>query len=110
MNKKIAIIDPSSYSLPYDYFYVNEVSKYFKVDFYYSTTNSNYEYIEKLKYNENIELHEYQVTPSEKGRLIGVINYFKMLIHLARNRKSYHAIHFIWNIAFILEPFSIFLK
>lgn len=103
LNKKIAVIDPSSYSLPYDYFYVNELQKHCHVDFYYSKCASNYEYIEKLKLFSNVTLKEYSISPSCTNKLNGIMNYTFMLKDIFVKRNSYNKIHFIWSVFFLLE-------
>jgi len=103
MKKKIAIVDPSSYSLPYDYFYIQELSKYFIIDFYYSKTSNNYEYIERLSNNKNVRLFEYKISPNMVSKVKGVVNYVKLLFSIYRKRKSYSSIHFIWSIFILLE-------
>jgi len=111
LRKKIAVVDPSSYSLPYDYFYINEVSKYYLVDFYYSKTSSNYEYIDKLRDNKNVNLREYNITPSVTNRFCGLINYVLMLFLIFLNSYRYHSIHFIWSIFATAEiPFFLLLR
>lgn len=99
--KKIAIIDPASYTLPYDYYYIIELSNYYTIDFYYSSTQFNYSYIESLKPYPNIHLMEYPITG--KNKLIGLINYCRMLAHINRVQNSYSSIHFFWSIFFPLE-------
>jgi hypothetical protein len=106
--KKIAIIDPSSYTLPYDYFYLIEVSKYYKIDFYYSKTKYNYEYIDKLRSNNNIRLIEYNISSSVIHKSIGLLNYIKMLTKILIRKNSYSKIHFMWNIYMPVE--QIFFK
>ena len=108
---RIAIIDPSSYSIPYDYFYINELSKYYKVDFYYSNTKYNYEYIEKLKNNNNVNLREYNISPIVTSKLFGLVNYFKMMKDIFFDRNKYLKIHFMWSIFALGEiPFFFFIK
>lgn len=82
---------------------MTEISKTRHVDFYYSASKSNYEYIEKLKNSENITLYEYIVSPSEINLVSGVFNYLKMLFDIFLKRKSYEKIHFIWSVFFLLE-------
>jgi hypothetical protein len=102
----IAIIDPASYSLPYDYFYLMEVSNYYKVDFYYSQTKYNYEYIEKLKTNQNINLIEYSISTSVTSKFKGFFNYLKMLFEINKRKNKYCKIHFMWNLFLPIEkPF-----
>jgi glycosyltransferase involved in cell wall biosynthesis len=102
-SKKIAVIDPSSYSLPYDYFYINELKNTFHVDFYFSKSACNYEYVENLKLCDNVTLHEYSISPSCTNPLFGLINYVKMLKDIFLKRKNYKKIHFIWSIFFLFE-------
>lgn len=97
--KYIALIDPASYTLPYDYFYINEVSKYYKIDFYYSNTKYNYDYIKKLRNNNNnINLVEYNISSSVVPKSIGLLNYIKMLSEILLKKNRYNKIHFIWNL------------
>lgn len=108
---KIAIIDPSSYSIPYDYFYINELSKYYIVDFYYSNTRYNYEYIEKLRLNCNVNLLEYNISPIVNSKVFGLINYFKMMKDIFFNKDKYLKIHFVWSIFELIEiPFFLLIK
>lgn len=106
--KTIAVVDPASYTLPYDYFYLSEVSKYYKIDFYYSITKYNYEYIEKLKANKNINFIEYSISSSVVNRVIGIISYTKMLIQIYLKKSEYNKIHFMWNIFLPIE--KVFFK
>lgn len=108
---RIAIIDPSSYSIPYDYFYINELSKYYKIDFYYSNTKYNYDYIEKLKKNNNINFLEYDISPAVNSRILGLVNYLKMMKDIFVNKDEYLKIHFMWSIfSFIEIPFFLLIK
>lgn len=108
---KIAIIDPSSYSIPYDYFYINELSKYYIVDFYYSNTKYNYEYIKKLRDNHSVNLLEYNISPIVNSKLFGLINYFKMMKDIFFNQDKYLKIHFVWSIFALIEiPFFLLIK
>ncbi len=54
MKQKIAIIDPSSYTLPYDFYYIREIAKTVEVDFYCSTNPFNWEYAEMLNEFSNV--------------------------------------------------------
>lgn len=99
--KTIAIVDPASYSLPYDYWYIIELSKYYKIDFYYSKTKYNYEYIKLLQKNSNITLQEYSISYGNK--LAGLKNYSVMLQKIYDKKSEYMVIHFFWSIFFPLE-------
>jgi glycosyltransferase involved in cell wall biosynthesis len=104
----VAIVDPGAYTLPYDFFYIEEVSKYYKVDFYYSKTKYNYEYIEKLRDNKNIKLIEYSISGSIVHKLIGIVNYLKMLSEILIKKNQYKKIHFMWNLYLPIE--QVFFK
>jgi hypothetical protein len=107
--KRVLIVDASSRGLPYDYYYIKELSKHYNVDFFYSKTKFNYEYIELLKNEENINLYEYHI--SGYPRLISTINYLKLLIYIIKNKNKYRKIHFFWSILFFLElPIFVLLK
>lgn len=101
--KRIAIIDPNSSTLPYDYFYIIEVSKYCLIDFYYSNTRYNFDYIIRLRKNKNVNLIEYNISGSISNKGIGLLNYLRMLSHISMRRSEYHKIHFIWNLYFPME-------
>lgn len=104
----IAIIDPASHTLPYDFFYINEVSKYYKVDFYYSSTKYNYEYINKLRNNVNVNLIEYTISSSVIDKIRGLGNYIRMLFEISYKKNRYNKIHFMWSLYVPIE--EIFFK
>jgi hypothetical protein len=107
--KSIAIIDASSRGLPYDYYYIKELCRYFKVDFYCSKTNFNYEYVKLLKKEKNVNVFEYDISGFPK--ILAVKSYLKCLMSLLKRREKYYKIHFFWSILFPLEiPFFIFFK
>jgi glycosyltransferase involved in cell wall biosynthesis len=101
---KIALIDPSSRSLPYDYFFLNEISETLKIDFYCSFTAFNEEYLKEIEKNENISVLPYNI--SKKNRVQGALNYFLLLFKILLNKGKYEKIHFMWSILPALEyPF-----
>jgi len=99
--KKIAIVDASSRTLPYDVFYINEVSKRYKVDFYFSNTNYNISFLELLKNNKNVKIFKNEI--SQKSKFKGLVNYFFLLLKIYKIKNEYHKIHFQWFIFFPLE-------
>ena len=103
----IAIIDPASYALPYDYFYVQSLSGLYNVDFYCSKTKYNYEYVEKLKLLPNIKVHEYNVSGVNKVR--GLMNYFRMLMKIAGSSNKYKSINLQWSLLSFLEVIVLFV-
>ncbi len=103
----IAVIDPASYALPYDFFYVQSLSGLYNVDFYCSTTKYNYEYVKKLKLLPNITVHEYNVSGVNKAR--GLMNYFRMLMKIASTSKKYKSINLQWSLLSFLEMIIFFV-
>ena len=96
MKKKVAIVDPASYTLPYDFYYIHEIAKAFNVDFYCSTTPFNWEYVEKLANIPGVKILPYSVSAVSKLR--GFTNYMRMLFCLFKKRSDYHTIHFQFQI------------
>src|SRR5450830_278547 len=101
---KIAVVDPASFILPYDFFYIAEIFKRnVIVDFYCSETNYNNEYIQELK-NLGVNVRSYSISSTRTNRLKGILNYAKLLANLFKNRQQYQAIHFQF---FIFWPFEV---
>lgn len=109
--KKICIVDPSSYTLPYDSSLIQELSKYYYVDFYCSKGKTYSTYYKKLE--KYCFLKSYNVSPSIPGNnlFFGLINYLLMLIDIYKNRKLYDVINFQWSIFFLFDSlFFSFLR
>lgn len=101
---KVLVVDPSSYSLPYDYFYIKSLLNFCDVDFLCSKVSTNsgfYNKIEELPIN----FISYSVSASISGRFFGLFQYFMMLVYIARNHKQYKYIHFQWSVFFVFEFF-----
>lgn len=94
MRKKIAIIDPASYALPYDYFYIKSLCTYYDIDFYCSHTKYNPEYIEKIKSLDGVNVYLFNV--SNTNKFVGTINYLRLLFFVFINK--YLAVNFQWSI------------
>lgn len=103
--QRIAIIDPSSRSLPYDFYYIQEVSKSYLVDFYCSNTVFNEGYIDKIKKLNNVNLIKADISNVSKSK--GVFNYLLLLIKITF--KKYSHIHFQWYIFLVIEFLFFFI-
>ena len=91
---KIIVVDPGSWSLTYDYFYVKELAKIYDVEFHCSHTEYNGDLIEEFKALENVTI----VCRHLSGRRIrGVFSYFAMWSQLLKSMRSVTAIHFVWT-------------
>ncbi|UII22665.1 glycosyltransferase [Fulvivirga ligni] len=101
MRKKLAIVDPSSRTLPYDFHYIEQVSKEFDVVFYCSKTQFNGDFISLIRALPNVEVKEFNV--SNRGRVMGLISYLGLLLSIISNVRKYKYVHFQWSIAFTLE-------
>lgn len=96
MRKKIALVDPASYVLPYDYYYISQIAKHYDVDFYCSVSPYNWTYAEKLQQLPGVTVFPFAI--SSVSRFRGVINYFRLLWKLFLQRSGYQAIHFQFQI------------
>lgn len=105
MKQKIAIVDPASYTLPYDFYYIREVAKTFCVDFYCSTSPFNWEYAKLLKDIPNVNVFPYRISAVSKIR--GFFNYLTLLTKLFFRRSEYSAIHFQFQ---ILKGFTAWIE
>lgn len=107
--ERIIIVDPSSRTLPYDYYYIREIAKSFRVTFFCSSTRYNNEYIQSIRALENVEVQKFRI--SDINRIVGLVIYSKMLFQIIATQSKYSAIHFFWSIAFALEaPFFLLIK
>jgi len=96
---RLAILDPSSYTLPYDFFYLRELCKKgYIVDFYCSNTKYNIEFLEAIC-DLPVNVKVFNVSPSITHNLfLSVYNYSNMLKTLWQKRNEYDYIHFFWSV------------
>jgi len=107
---KIMLVDPSSYSLPYDYQYVKASCKFIEVDLFCSQRTNDVSQFVNMKQN-NFSYNEIRVSPSITNKVFGVYNYFSFLVKLVFIQSRYKYIHFQWSIFFLLElPFFLILR
>lgn len=113
MKDKIAIIDPGSFILPYDYFYISELSKMYDIDFYCSYTNINEIYIEKLRENSKVTIYVKSIYTNKNlkkmSKILGFINYISLLLSIIKNIRDYRYVHFMWSIFPPLETLFFFI-
>ena len=103
-SKNIAIVDPGSFILPYDYFYIKELSNQnYSVDFYCSSSKYNQDFLDACRCLPRVRVHEYKISSSVSARFLGVACYFKMLLDINSARHIYSYIHFQFSILFVLE-------
>ena len=105
--KKIAIVDPASYTLPYDYYYIIGLEDQFDIDFFASKKENLDYYLEHFKKLKNLNLITYQI--SIPNKIIGLINYLRLLFRLAHTKDDYEYIHFQWSIFWPLELIFFYL-
>ncbi|WP_111638656.1 glycosyltransferase [Marinomonas shanghaiensis] len=101
--KKIAIVDPSSYTLPYDTSYIKCLSKKMGIDFFCSMGKDYPVFFEDLNaYSDNV--YSYKISPSSSANVFfGIFSYLKMLLKIYSNRGRYDVINFQWSIFFPFE-------
>ncbi|EPD0921581.1 glycosyltransferase [Escherichia coli] len=104
---KIAIIDPASYALPYDYFFIRSLSKDYEIDFFCSKTKYNFDYVKKISLIPNVKVHVYNVSYGSK--LLGVISYILMLLKVVFTSKKYTAINLQWSLLPYVEVIFLYI-
>lgn len=107
MKKNIAIIDPASYSLPYDYHFISSLSQFFKIDFYCSRTDYNSFYIDKIKSLDNVNIILFNV--SKANKIKGIFSLISMYLSIVRDKNKYSSINVMWSVFFPLEYLFFYL-
>ncbi|HGM5488614.1 TPA: glycosyltransferase [Serratia fonticola] len=98
---RIAVIDPASYALPYDYFFLKSLSENFVIDFYCSNSRFNSEYLYKISELVNVNVISYNISNSNK--LTGGVNYIRMLFDILKKKSLYQRINLQWSIVSSLD-------
>ncbi|ALM72122.1 glycosyltransferase family 4 protein [Vibrio vulnificus] len=107
--KKIAVVDPASYALTYDYQYIKSLADIYHVDFYCSSTKYNYDYIEKISNLSNVEVIEYKV--SNVNKILGLFNLIRLYFDIFMSFKSYSSINIQWSVfPFVEIPIYVLLQ
>lgn len=99
--KKIAIIDPASYALPYDYYYLKSLSNNYHIDFYCSDSKFNSSYISKIRDLPNVTVKEYSI--SNVNRVLGVLGLIRMYANVVRSSGHYKAINIQWSVFKVID-------
>jgi len=105
--KKVAILDPTSRTLPYCYYYLKALSQYMSIDFFCSATKYNAEYIDLMKELPNVTV---RVFGGENSNIIvRVVNYLYMLLICKSKINIYHSINFQWSVMPQIDQFIFLL-
>lgn len=107
MKKNIAIVDPASYSLPYDYHFISSLSSVFNIDFYCSLTNYNSSYIDKIKALNNVNVILFNVSKTNKFK--GFFSLVYLYFSLLKSRNKYNSINVVWSVFFPVEYLFFYL-
>ena len=106
INKTLAIIDAGSFSLPYDYYYIEELSKQgYTIDFYCSDTKYNNNLLIQLQSNKNVYIKSYKISSSVNNSFGSIMQYLKLLKDLMFNYSKYSYIHFMWLGVVVIDLF-----
>ncbi len=90
MNRRIAIVDPGSFVLPYDYHLVKALAASGRsVDFYGSTTRYNHEFLEAMGDLPGVQVTARAISSSVNTRLWGALAYARQLLSLLRRSGGY---------------------
>ena len=102
--RRIALVDPASFVVPFDYYLANAMAdEGIAVDFYCSRTTANFELIERLRLAKRVAVFEYDVSSTVTGRLSGALNYLGMCLEVLRHAGRYDAVMLQYSIVPILE-------
>lgn len=91
---RLAIIDPGSFVLPYDYQLVKALAaRGGGVDFYGSTTCYNGEFLGAMRQLPGVSVHARAISGSVASRWRGAWAYFGLLATLLRNARRYETVN-----------------
>lgn len=99
--KKIAIVDPSSYALPYDYHYIKALSGSYIIDFYCSSSRFNESYLTDIEKLPNVTVKKYSI--SNVNRILGLIGLIRMYSMIVLSNRYYTSINIQWSVLKIID-------
>ena len=102
---KIAFVDPGSFVLAHDRFFLNSIVRHVDVDFFYSDTL--FDKHQLLNLHNNINRKELRISSSTASRLVGLLNYLRLLVYLFLNKNEYASIHFNWSLLPWFDQFAL---
>ncbi|MNG80547.1 hypothetical protein D3C73_217850 [compost metagenome] len=106
---RIAVVDPASYTLQYDYFFLKSLSENFVIDFYCSNSIFNSEYLNEISELINVNVICYDI--SNANKITGGLNYVRMLFDILKNKSLYQRINLQWSIVPSLDIlFSLLIR
>lgn len=94
--EKIVIVDPSSRSMPYCYNYAISLSRFYDVEIFCSSGKFNNEFLDDLESRYNVNVRKFNIYGANK--VIGIFNYFCLMLTLFLKKRNYSYIHFQWSI------------
>lgn len=94
MTDRIAIVDPGSFILPYDFQLVKALAESGQgVDFYGSTTRYNGEFLDAMQSLPGVRVHSRAISSSVTRRWQGAFAYLMQLTTLLRHARSYATVN-----------------
>jgi glycosyltransferase involved in cell wall biosynthesis len=94
VNQRIAIVDPGSFILPYDFQRVRSlVGQGHQVDFYGSRTRYNAEFLEAMRALPGVTVHAAGISSTVAPRWRGALAYLGMLLSLLFHSSRYDSIN-----------------
>ena len=93
-NKRIAVVDPGSFVLPYDYQLVKSLARRGQgVDFYGSRTRYNAEFLEAMPALPGVMVRAANISSTVAPRWRGALAYVGLLLKLVWNSRRYSAVN-----------------
>jgi glycosyltransferase involved in cell wall biosynthesis len=107
MTVRIAVIDPGSFVLPYDYQLVKALAaRGDGVDFYGSTTRYNADFLEAMRQLPGVSVHTRAISGSVAARWRGALAYLALLASLLRHARRYATVNLqfsgVWPLEWIV--------
>ncbi|EPM5600269.1 glycosyltransferase [Vibrio fluvialis] len=101
MKNKIAIIDITSRTLPYDYCYIKSLSLNYDVDFYCSQSKFNNNFLDEIKKIDNVNVIEVNV--KKNNPVIMIFTYVMAVLKILLFSKKYNYINVQWLVVPYLD-------
>lgn len=106
MKEKISIVDPTSRSLPYDFFYISSLANTYEIDFYCGSTKYNEQFIHALESVDSVNVLYFDNGSSLFKRLF---SYLQLFYTLFMRKNKYIKINVQWLVFPYLEIFFYFI-
>lgn len=106
MARRIAVVDPTSRTLPYDFYFIKSLSSKYLIDFYCSKTDFNNHFADAARDLDNVRVKYFD---HNGGVLSRLGSHIKLFYNLFKCRKDYESVNAQWLVFPYIELFFYFL-